>query len=58
MLNSTGAQRVMVLADGAPDMTGQIATRKAFTAVTMKVPTAVVSGAGEDRQGPGRPDRQ
>ena len=43
VLNSSGAQRVMVLADGAPDMTGQIATRKAFTAVTLKVATAVVS---------------
>ena len=43
VLNSAGAPRVMVLSDGAPDMTGQIATRKAFTAVTLKVPTAVVS---------------
>lgn len=43
VLNSAGSTRLMLLSDGAPDMTSQFATRKAFTAVTLKEPTAVVS---------------
>jgi uncharacterized protein GlcG (DUF336 family) len=43
VVNSAGAPRLVLMSDGAPDMTGQIATRKAFTALTLKEPTSQVS---------------
>ncbi len=43
VVNSAGAPRLVLMSDGAPDMTNQIATRKAFTALTLKEPTAAVS---------------
>jgi uncharacterized protein GlcG (DUF336 family) len=43
VVNSAGAPRLALMNDGAPDMTGQIAIRKAFTAMTLNEPTAKVS---------------
>ena len=42
VLNSAGVQRVQISADGAPDMTGPIGVRKAFTAITFKSPSGAV----------------
>ena len=42
VLNSAGVMRVQISADGAPDMTGQVATRKAFTVITFKEPSGAV----------------
>ena len=42
VLNSAGVQRVQISADGAPDMTGAIGVRKAFTAITFKEPSGAV----------------
>jgi len=42
VVDSSGAPRVMVLADGAPGMTGEFARRKAFTANAFKTPSAAV----------------
>lgn len=42
VLNSAGAQRVQVSADGAPDMTAAIGQRKAFTVITFKEPSGAV----------------
>ena len=39
VVNSSGAPRVVVLADGAPDRTAEIGTRKAFTATMLKTTT-------------------
>jgi len=42
VLDSSGAQRVVLANDGAPGMTAQIGTRKAFTAVTFKTASGAV----------------
>lgn len=42
ILNSAGVQRVQISSDGAPDMTGPIGMRKAFTAITFKSPSGAV----------------
>jgi uncharacterized protein GlcG (DUF336 family) len=42
VVNSSGSPRVMLSADGAPEMTAQIGLRKAFTALTFKEPSGQV----------------
>ena len=42
VLNSAGVQRVQISADGAPDMTGAVGMRKAFTVITFKEPSGAV----------------
>jgi len=42
VLNSAGVQRVQISSDGAPDMTGPIGLRKAFTVITFKQPSGEV----------------
>ena len=42
VLDSSGAQRVVLANDGAPGMTAQVGTRKAFTAVTFKTSSGAV----------------
>jgi uncharacterized protein GlcG (DUF336 family) len=42
VLNSAGVQRVQISSDGAPDMTGAIGLRKAFTVITFKSPSGAV----------------
>ena len=42
VLNSVGAPRVQISADGAPDMTAAIGVRKAFTVITFKAPSGQV----------------
>lgn len=45
VVDSSGAERVLLAADGAPAMTAGFGLRKAFTAVTFKKPSGAV---GED----------
>ena len=42
VVNSSGSPRVMLAADGAPEMTAQIGLRKAYTALTFKKPSGQV----------------
>jgi len=42
VLNAAGAERVMIVGDGAADITGAIGARKAFTAITFKAPSGAV----------------
>ena len=42
VVNSAGAPRVQISADGAPDLTLAIGTRKANTTITFKEPSGVV----------------
>ncbi len=42
VVNSAGAPRVQISADGAPDMTGAVGLRKAFTTITFSQPSGVV----------------
>jgi uncharacterized protein GlcG (DUF336 family) len=42
VVDSSGTPRVMLASDGAPEMTVQIAIRKAFTAMTFKLPSGQV----------------
>ena len=42
VLNSAGVLKVQISADGAPDMTGQVGVRKAFTVITFKSPSGAV----------------
>ena len=42
VLNSAGVLKVQISADGAPDMTGPVGVRKAFTVITFKAPSGAV----------------
>jgi len=42
VLNSAGVLRVQISSDGAPEMTGAVGVRKAFTAITFKEPSGAV----------------
>ena len=42
VVNAAGVQRVQISADGAPDMTGAVGLRKAFTTITFKEPSGAV----------------
>ncbi|HEX4096740.1 MAG TPA: heme-binding protein [Caulobacteraceae bacterium] len=42
VLNSAGMQRVQISSDGAPDMTGPVGLRKAFTVITFGQPSGAV----------------
>ena len=50
VVNSAGVLRAQISSDGAPDMTGAIGLRKAFTAITFKEPSGAVGDKAKTDQ--------
>jgi len=50
VLNSAGAERLLLSSDGAPEMTGPVGIRKAFTVITFKAPSGAVGDRAKSDQ--------